>query len=136
MPTKKSPTPKPSDVVDATLERDEFNKELLSDLPPLRPAHRFRLAHRNAFHNLALEAMKSGVFEGEGALEFDLSRPADIERFQKLQTFVESIDAWAESIAEDRDAYAAWAEGKTEEHFMALFTTYQDALGESGGSSS
>lgn len=136
---KKSPAkkaPKPSETVDAQIERDDLAEELLSELPELRPAYRFRLAHRNAFQNLSLDALKSGAFDGEGALEFDLSKPEDIERFQKLQKFVESIDEWAESIAIDPAAYAAWSEGKTEEHFMALFVSYRDALGESKSSAS
>lgn len=132
--TPKKSTPKvakPSEIVDDSIELDEIRKELLADLPALRPAHRFRLAHRNAFADLTLNAIKSGAFEGDGALEFDTNNPEDIERLQKLQAFVASIDEWAESIAEDKDAYIAWAEGKTEEHFMALFRTYQVELGES-----
>lgn len=133
---RKPKAPKPSEVVDQTIEQDELRKELLSDLPPLRPPHRFRLAHRNAFTNLSLEALKSGAFDGDGTLNFDFDKPGDIDRYQKLQSFIESIDAWAESIADDPDAYATWSEGKTEEHALALFTVYKDALGESQSSAS
>lgn len=119
----------PSEQVDAKIAAEELRKELLADMPALRPAHRFRLAHRNAFHNLSLEAMKSGAFARDD-MEYDLTKPEDIEAFQKLQSFVASIDTWAESIAEDVDAYTLWSEGKTEEHFMALFVEYQEALGE------
>lgn len=125
--------PTPSELADQKIEREELRRELLADLPPLRPAYRFRLRHRNAFANLSLEAMKSGAFDRD-TLEYDLTDPADIEDFQKLQKFVESIDEWAEGIAEDPNAYAEWSEGKTEEHFMALFATYQAELGESRGS--
>lgn len=135
MTAKKAPVTKPSEKIDADQEAREIRQELLADMPSLRPARRFRLAHRNAFHNLSLEALKSGAFDGED-MEFNTDNPADIERFQKLQKFVESIDAWAESIADDQVAYAEWAEGKEEEHFLALFAEYKDALGESKRSAS
>ena len=133
MSTKKV-QPKPSEIIDAEQEAAELRKELLSDMPPLRPAHRFRLSHRNAFHDLSLEALKSGAFEGD--MNFNTDKPEDIERFQKLQKFVVSIDEWAESIADDPNAYALWSEGKSEEHFMALFADYKEALGESQRSAS
>ena len=139
MTTPKTPQdrkPKASEIVDAEQEQKELREALLSDMPALRPAYRFRLAHRNDFQNLSLEALKSGAFEGDGALEFDQSKPGDIERLQKLNAFVVSIDQWAETIAEDPAAYAVWAEGKTQEHFMALFVQYRDALGESNSSES
>lgn len=126
----------PSEVLDAELEQKELREQLLADLPVLRPAARFRLGHRNAFTNLTLDAAKSGAFDGDGALEFDTSKPEDIERLQKLNRFMESIDEWAESIAENPAEYAVWAEGKTQEHFMALYITYRDALGESSSSES
>lgn len=133
MTSKKAPAEKtitPSEAIDAEQEAKELRQELLADMPPLRPARRFRLGHRNAFHNLSLEALKSGTFDGE-SMDFDMDKPEDIERFQKLQKFVESIDEWAESIAEDANAYAVWSEGKSEEHFLALFAEYKEALGES-----
>lgn len=123
----------PSEQIDAHLAAEEARAELLRDLPALRPARRFRLGHRNRFHDLLLEAQKSGAFDRDD-MEYDLSVPEDIEDFQKLQKFVESIDEWAETIAEDAEAYALWSEGKTEEHFLALFTRYKADLGESNGS--
>ncbi|KJL39907.1 hypothetical protein [Microbacterium trichothecenolyticum] len=130
--------PTPSEAADMVIEREELRRALLAELPELRPAHRFRLGHRNAFHNLSLEAMKSGAFDRE-TLDYDLTKPEDIEDFQKLQKFVESIDDWAESIAVDVDAYVEWSErvgngDSAEETFMALFSTYQADLGESRGS--
>ena len=127
-------TVKPSDAIDEELEAKELRAELLADMPSLRPAHKFRLRHRNAFKNLTFEALKKGVFEGD--LNYDMSKPEDIERYQAMQSFVESIDEWAESVADDPDAYAEWAEGKTEETFIALFVTYREALGESSSSDS
>ncbi|MFF7293228.1 hypothetical protein ACFY9N_11925 [Microbacterium sp. NPDC008134] len=136
----RSKAPKPSDVVDAEQEAAALREELLGDMPPLRAPNRFRLGHRNDFENLTLDAAKSGAFDGngdgDGMLEFDTSKPEDIERFQKFKAFVVSIDAWAESIADDKDAYAEWAVGKTEEHFMALFIYYRDELGKSRSSAS
>lgn len=131
-PKAAKPEPKPSEIIEAEQEQQELFDEILKDLPTLRPAARFRLRHRNAFTNLTLDAAKSGAFDAEtdGMLEFDPSKPEDIERLQKLNAFVESIDAWAESIAEDAAAYVEWSEGKTQEHFMALYVTYRDALGE------
>lgn len=120
----------PSDAVDAEIEAAELREKLLADMPELRPARRFRLAHRNAFHNLSLEAIKSGAFDGDN-LDFDTDTPEGIERYQKFQDFIVSIDEWAESIADDPAAYAEWSEGKDEETFMALFFEYKAALGES-----
>ncbi|RBO73537.1 hypothetical protein [Microbacterium sp. H6] len=136
----RSKAPKPSEVLDAEQEAAELRAELLGDMPALRAPHRFRLGHKNDFENLTLDAAKSGAFDGngdgDGMLEFDTSKPEDIERFQKFKAFVVSIDTWAESIAEDKEAYAEWAEGKTEEHFMALFIYYRDELGKSRSSAS
>lgn len=133
---RKAPVAKPSEIVESEQEQRELREQLLAELPPLRPAKRFRLGHRNAFTNLTLDAAKSGAFDGDGALEFDPSKKDDIERLQKLNTFVESIDVWAESIAENVEAYIAWSEGKTQEHFLALYVQYRDALGESSSSES
>lgn len=132
---RKPKQPTPSEQVDAEQEAAELRAELLADLPAMRPASRFRLAHRNAFHNLMLEATKSGAFDRDD-LTYDLHKPADIEAYQKLQAFVESIDAWAETIADEPREYALWSEGKSEEHMLALFVLYREALGESSGSES
>lgn len=120
----------PSEIIDAEQDAAELREKLLADMPALRPARRFRLAHRNAFHNLSLEAIKSGAFDGDD-LDFDTETPEGIERYQKFQEFIVSIDEWAESIADDPAAYATWSEGKDEETFMALFFEYKAALGES-----
>ncbi|ALJ22041.1 hypothetical protein [Microbacterium sp. No. 7] len=128
--------PKPTEDIDARLEAEEVAATLLADLPALRPAHKFRIGQRVAFENLMLNAVKDGIIsdDDDGPMEFDIANPADIERLQKLRDFVVTIDEWAEGIAVDKDAYAEWAEGKTEEHFMALFQKYQAELGESGSS--
>ncbi|MDQ1113931.1 hypothetical protein QE418_003379 [Microbacterium testaceum] len=128
-------TPSESESIDARLEAEELRAELLADMPALRPAHKFRIRHRNAFQNVSLEAIKSGAFDRDN-LSYDLNDPKDIEAFQALQEFIATIDEWAESIAEDPDAYAAWSEGKDEETFMAIYVEYRRALGESRGSAS
>jgi hypothetical protein len=133
-PARKPKEQTPSEVNDAKLEQEELAAELLADLPELRPAARFRLVHRNAFHNLRLDAYAEGAFEGD--MQFDMDKPEDIARYKKLQTFVESIDAFAESIAVEPAAYVEWSEGKTEDHFLAIFNRYAEALGESSGSAS
>ncbi|MCJ1709226.1 hypothetical protein [Microbacterium sp. VKM Ac-2923] len=125
----------PSEAVEDRLDQAELRAELLDGMPDLRPAHRFRIRHRNNFHNLTLEAVKTGAFDREN-LDYDLTNAADIEDFQKLQEFVVSIDEWAESIADDPEAYSDWSEGKDEETFMALYVEYRNALGESRGSAS
>jgi len=131
-PVTDSPEPTPSEVIEMEQEQKELREELLADLPPLRPAITFRMRHRNDFQNLLLDAAKSGAFDEdtEGPLEYDETRKEDIERLQKLNEFVAQIDEWAETIAEDPEAYAVWAQGKTHDHFMALFMQYRDALGE------
>ena len=137
---RQSKAPKPSEVADAELDAQALREELLGDMPALREPYRFRLGQRNAFTNLTLDAAKTGAFDGngdgEGMLEFDMSKPEDIERYQKFASFIASVDTWAETIAEDPAAYAAWAEGKTEEHFVALYMLYRDALGKSSSSES
>lgn len=122
----------PSELLELEQEQKELRERLLADLPALRPAVTFRMRHRNDFQNLLLDAAKSGAFDEdtEGPLEFDDSRFEDIERIQKLNEFIACIDEWAETIAEDPAAYAEWAQGKTHDHFMALFMEYRDALGE------
>ncbi|MDY0829136.1 hypothetical protein SK224_08355 [Microbacterium sp. BG28] len=132
---RQAKTPTAAEIAEAKRAQDEINAELLAGMPELRPAHRFRLAHRNAFHNLLLDATASGAFD-RPELDFDLADPDDIAAFKKLQKFVESIDVWAESIAVDASDYAEWSEGKTEDTFIALFNVYREALGESTGSES
>jgi hypothetical protein len=133
MPTspqdRKPKAPKPSDIVDDRLEREAARQELLSDMPELTPAARFRPAQRNTFTDLSLTAMEKGVFDR--GIEFDLKKKEEIARYREFMAFVESIDAWAESIAIDKEAYAEWAEGKTEEHMFAILAWYQDQMGES-----
>lgn len=145
MPTKKAApaepvaedidVPTPSEDVDDRIELEELEQEFLSDLPKLLPAHRFRISQRHAFQDLVLEAMKEKVFDRE-AMDYDMDKPEDIEAFQKFQRFVASIDLWAETIAINPTDYAAWSEGKTEEHFVVLFRVYKAALGESNSSGS
>lgn len=126
-------TSTPTDEIDDALEAAAEEAEYLSDLPPLVPAHRFRIGQRHSFDNLLLEAKKSGAFDRD-EMEFDLDKPEDIEDFQKLTAFIASIDVWAESIAINRDAYIEWSQGKREDHFLALFKKYKRELGESRGS--
>lgn len=129
------PEPTPSEEVDERIEVEELRAEYLSDLPPLRPAHRFRIAQRHRFQDLVLEAQKEKVFDRE-SLDYDLSKPEDIDALQAMRRFVASIDEWAESIADNPTDYIAWSEGKTENHFLVLFRVYRVALGESNSSES
>jgi hypothetical protein len=126
----------PAELLELEQEQKALRKELLVDLPALRPAITFRMRHRNDFADLLLDAAKSGAFDEntDGPLEFDEKRVGDIERLQKLNRFIECIDEWAETIAEDPEAYDLWSQGKTHDHFMALFIEYRDALGESRSS--
>ncbi|MFJ4173411.1 hypothetical protein [Microbacterium sp. NPDC089696] len=145
---KASAAPKPDEATTPELsaseqlereqEQKELREQLLADLPTLRPAITFRMRHRNDFNNLLLDAAKSGAFDEdtEGPLEFDNSRVEDIERLQKLNEFIARIDEWAETIAENPAEYDAWSQGKTHDHFMAIFVEYRDALGESLSSAS
>ncbi|MCZ4066428.1 hypothetical protein O1W71_01935 [Microbacterium sp. H37-C3] len=125
-----------SERAEAIAAQQELYEELLGDMPPLRAPERFRFSHRTAFTKLMTGAISSGVFEGDGRLEFDLEDPADARRYEAFLDFVSSIDEWAESIAEDPESYAEWSVGKTADHFMTLFTHYRDALGESRRSES
>lgn len=129
-------TKKPTDIIDDQLDTDATEAEALAGLPALVPAHRFRARHRVNFQNLQLEALKSGVFGGDGALNIDTSTPEGIEHYQALLDFIATVDEWAETIAIDADAYADWAAGKDYNTFIALFVKYQRELGESSRSES
>ncbi|MDY0984578.1 hypothetical protein SOM10_11790 [Microbacterium sp. CFBP9023] len=122
----------PSELIELEQEQKELRRELLAELPTLRPAITFRMRHRNDFQNLLLDAAKSGAFDEDtdGPLVFDETSKDDIERLQKLNEFIACIDEWAEGIADDPAAYDKWSQGKTHDHFMALFMEYRDALGE------
>lgn len=126
--------PTPSESVDEQLDQDALRAELLADMPELLPAHRLRARARAGFDRLMLHATVGKVFRKDGMLSFNLSKPADVERYDAFLEFVSQIDEWAETIAIDPEAYADWSAGKDGEVFMALFMEYQRALGESRGS--
>lgn len=120
----------PSENVDAQIEAEETEKDLLEGLPQLLPAHRFRARHRADFNNIRMNILKEklldGVEEGDEVGEDD-----PVGRYQDLMELAASVDEWAETIAEDPTAYAEWAAGKDFNVFMALYVKYQRELGES-----
>ncbi len=138
-----APEPTPSEQVDADLERREQIEELLKDLPTLRDPKRFRIRHRNAFHRLFQSAQKSGILDDladargeDGTVDLDVTEAEALDITLRLTEFIADIDEWAETIADDPEEYAAWAESHSDDVdvFMALFSRYQEALGESNSS--
>lgn len=122
-------------VLTAEQERDAraAREELLDGMPELRPAHRFRLRHRNDFESLRLEAVKSGAFEAVKDLRNESG--ATVDRYEKYLTFrgfLGKVDEFAEGIATNPEEYAAWAESldEPEATFLALFSKYVEDLGE------
>ena len=98
--------------------------ELLADMPALRPAHQLRVRHRNRILRIALKFMPFMPEGGEFEIDIKNPKTADL-----LDIFGE-VDDFAESIAEDPDAYATWAQGASYEQFSAILSRYSRAVGE------
>lgn len=125
------------------VERLRELDELLADMPELCPPHKLRYRDRARVQEIAAEAVGRGVIvlkdddEGDGeneGIEFDVRREEDRARLRALHDVVAMIDEFAESIALDPEAYTEWSLSKNEEHFFAILTRYDEAVGESNGS--
>lgn len=122
-------------LLTAEQERDAraAREELLEGMPELRPAHRFRLRHKNDFEALRLDAIKSGAFDAVKDLRNESNTTVDrYEKYLTFRGFLGKVDEFAESIAVNPEEYAAWAESLTEPEaaFLALFSKYVEELGE------
>lgn len=103
------------------LETELDIEELLADLPELKPATRLRARDRNKV--LAIIAAREDLeAPGEESGTADMVGLLDIAA---------EVDEFAESIAVDRDAYVAWAEGANYRQLLAILSRYGAAVGES-----
>lgn len=143
---KKSKTVEPDAIEESKsahdLEDSVSNEELIKDVVDLLPAPtKLRIRQQNSLMRLSrkLVPLFEDVYEldenGEPVRDEDgniLVRDG-ADRFEIAETFMditEAIDEFCESIAFDADAYIAWAEGKSNAHFMALFTYFRSTVGE------
>lgn len=124
--TAKKPQDHKAPVVAAVIPEDE----LLATLPELASPLKLRLRQRNRLMKLAL-SLRSLV--PEGAEEIDTDNLAD-EDLVRLLDVLADVDEFAESIAVDKEAYVAWAQAASYEHFTAILGRYSSAVGESSGS--
>lgn len=120
-------------------DTQELETELLADMPDLKPALRLRIGERNRLSEILLDAYASGLFgrsddDSAEGFDLDLDNPEDLAKYKQLNRLCEDIDAWAESIAIDSEAYAEWAGGKQHDTYFAILNRYQEAQGESTGS--
>lgn len=106
-------------------ERELAEEDLLADMPALREPHRLRVRHRNRILRVALHA--SGL-----DIEAATSEDADPEAQIALLELLADVDEFAESIAVDKEAYAAWSESKSDKYdvFMAILNRYAVISGE------
>lgn len=144
-PTKARAPRKPKDHAPKAEELHEQQLEqedLLADMPKLRPPHRLRLRHRNPLLDILLD---SGLMddvdeddEAEEDEELDFSNPEHRAKIKDFMRTAAAVDDWAESIAEDPVAYAAWAEEHSDspDVFLAILAIYANASGKSNGSAS
>lgn len=126
---------KAEDILEAEIERED----LLAGMPALKPPTKLRLAQRNRLSILLMDSGLADLDEGEDPdadEDFDPRNPAHREKIKDLLGIAAGIDEFAESIALDPVAYAAWAEGKDADVFLAILAVYQSAVGESSGSAS
>lgn len=138
--TKKTADEKPEveEVSEAAeeVDRELSDEELLADLPALRPPHRLRLRHKNRIMGLFLKARREGLLEKlEGG---DDKEKDDLSTLEPVFKLLEDVDDFAESIAEDEEAYIAWAEANSDNYpaYMAIMNRYVSAVGESKSSAS
>lgn len=127
--TKKAATEKvaePEVSAEDILENELRTEELLADLPELRPPHRLRLRHRNQIILVVARAEESG------AIDAISSGSTSLSSFTPVMNMLAEIDEFAESIAEDKEAYAEWAEKNATNYdaFLAIMNRYSRAVGE------
>lgn len=116
--------PKPSEVVDDKITREEERKVLLAGLPSLRPAYRFTPPQKNRFRRLLVNAAKDGI---------DINQDDDyaqIRTAEQMMAFSDAVYEWVESIADDPADFVAWSEGKDADAILAIYSMYEEQLGE------
>jgi hypothetical protein len=117
----KSKSPTAAEQRDIDAEQDE----LLADMPALRPPHRLRARQRSRVLRIALKFMPFMPEDG-GAFDLDVKDP----RMADLLDIFSDVDDFAESIAEDPEAYVRWAESASYDQLSAILSRYSSAVGE------
>lgn len=113
-------------------ETEAEEADLLADMPTLTAPDKLRINHQNALRRLSLQVAPSferlrGLRDDDGVLS---AEDMDAESYEGIFLATELIDAFAESIAKDPEAYADWAAGKDANTFFAILSRYTRTSGE------
>lgn len=113
-------------------ETEAEEADLLADMPTLTAPDKLRIKHQNALRRLSLQVAPSferlrGLRDDDGVLS---AEDMDAESYEGIFLATELIDAFAESIAKDPEAYADWAAGKDANTFFAILSRYTRTSGE------
>ena len=119
---------------EAALDKELDSEELLADLPELRAPHQLRLRHRNRLILLVAKAHDRGLFKSPEEAEKAKASGTlgDVAEIEVMLDLLAEVDEFAESIAVDPEAYAAWATKNSDnmEPFMAILSRYAVSVGE------
>ncbi|MFD5864355.1 hypothetical protein ACFWGP_05350 [Agromyces sp. NPDC127015] len=113
-------------------EAELANEELLVDMPTLKPPHQLRIREKNRVYKLLFS---SGFISDTGDITITDDKSV-LEQLPSMLDMAADVDDFAESIAVDKQAYAAWSEGKDFDVFFAILNRYASAVGESTSSAS
>lgn len=117
----------PIGTSERTRDTDLEQETLLLDMPRLKSPERLRIGEKNVLMNLVLDSdLMNRLSDTDGEMTPEETRSA--------LSLIAGVDEFAESIAENRDAYVKWAEGKDYDVFVAILTRYTSALGKSESS--
>lgn len=113
-------------------ETEAEEEDLLADMPTLVEPTKLRIKHQNSLRRLSLAVAPAferlrGLRDEDGVLS---AEDMDAESYEGIFLATEMIDAFAESIAKDPEAYADWAAGKDANTFFAILSRYTRASGE------
>lgn len=118
-------------MTDAEAQREEQleMEDLLADMPAILSTRRFRLRHKNQLKEIANRYQADIVKARELAAE---DKPLTAEIGLRLEAMAGEVDMFAQTIAEDAEAYENWAIEKSDDVsvFVALLTKLMGALGE------
>lgn len=130
---KKPSDRKPSTTAAQREQRQEENA-VLKGMPKLLPPTELRLRQRNEV--TLLLARLSQLADEDGTINIDTADMAS-PRVKALLDLLAEADEFAESIAEDPEAYRKWAVAKSTSYqqFATIITRYGRAVGESISSS-
>lgn len=129
----KTKTDVPAEAIDEPTElevardAEAEENELLADMPALTAPEKLRIRHKNRLKRISIAAAPTLDRVREAR---ERGEEPGTELVEMVLVITEEIDDFAESIADDPEAYAEWSGGKDTEHMMALFSRYMRASGE------